>query len=580
MNKNLLLFIIIAILAAIPFGMGKYFEFNRPGPFDSGAYVYSAKRILDGAKIGVEEVPSAQSGTLLVNMLGVGLYGFNDTGPKLIQAILQAAALLFMFITMRKLFGTLPAGVGVIIASVYLSAPLIAKHGNVKEQYMIAFMIMGISCFVLYELGSKWWWAVLAGGLLFWAPLFKQTGTSALAAVGLFVIAQPLLKQRSWKQTIADIGLLLAGAAAALAPVYIWLFSANAPISYMPYGFVFNMLSQLVQSGGAKAPSYVGASREVFGLVKQFPIVMRFYKILMLPIALAAGSITLRIVNALGKAKYDYDRFVLLFAVWWILDMAFVWVSPRSYVQYYLPLTASAAMLGGYLIAVYNDKLASSIDKNRRRLVGVIGLICVIAMSWHIFFGISKHPSTGKSLGQKQGGYAQRLNKISRRRRDNLRKPWEDVGDYIREHSKPTDKIYVWGWFPGIYVKAQRLSSAPKAFTSEMHVKPPLVLSEMIAGLLRNFEKEIPRFIVDSRKRHFPWDRAPLELWPRTPKGFIPSDENEVSKYDAAYSKLLRERVGPDEALRYEAMKPFRTFVMKNYRVVWMFGPHVLFERN
>jgi len=35
-------FIIIAILAAIPFCMGKYFEFNSPGAFDSGAYVYSA----------------------------------------------------------------------------------------------------------------------------------------------------------------------------------------------------------------------------------------------------------------------------------------------------------------------------------------------------------------------------------------------------------------------------------------------------------------------------------------------------------------------------------------------------------
>jgi hypothetical protein len=53
-------FIIIAVLAGIPFCMGKYFEFNSPGAFDSGAYVYSAKHILDGAKIGVEEKPSAQ----------------------------------------------------------------------------------------------------------------------------------------------------------------------------------------------------------------------------------------------------------------------------------------------------------------------------------------------------------------------------------------------------------------------------------------------------------------------------------------------------------------------------------------
>jgi hypothetical protein len=136
--------------------MGKYFEFNSPDPYDSGCYVYSARHILDGAKIGVDEKPSAQMGTLLINMLGVRLFGFNETGPKLIQTILQAAALLLMFLAMVKLFGVLPAAVGVIIASTYLSAPLIAKFGNVKEQHMIAFMVLGISCLVLYQLGGAW----------------------------------------------------------------------------------------------------------------------------------------------------------------------------------------------------------------------------------------------------------------------------------------------------------------------------------------------------------------------------------------------------------------------------------------
>ncbi len=188
-----MVFIIIAVLAAIPFCMGKYFEFNSPGAFDSGAYVYSAKHILDGAKIGVEEKPSAQMGTLLINMLGVRLCGFSETGPKLLQTFLQAGALLLMFAAMVKLFGVLPAAVGVIITSIYLSAPLMAKYGNVKEQHMIAFMVLGVSCFVLYQLGGRWWYALLAGAFLSWAPMFKETGISVIGAVGLFVIAQPLL---------------------------------------------------------------------------------------------------------------------------------------------------------------------------------------------------------------------------------------------------------------------------------------------------------------------------------------------------------------------------------------------------
>ena len=159
-RKKIAVFVIVAILAAIPFSMGKYFEFNSPGPFDSGAYVYSAKRILDGAKLWIDEIPSAQPGTLLVNMLGVWLCGFNETGPKFMQMVLQIAALVLMFIAMRKLFGTLAAAVGVIVASIYLSAPLIAKFGNVKEQHMIAFMVLGISCFVLRQMDGKWWYCI------------------------------------------------------------------------------------------------------------------------------------------------------------------------------------------------------------------------------------------------------------------------------------------------------------------------------------------------------------------------------------------------------------------------------------
>ena len=605
-GKNLVVFIVIAILAAIPFSMGKYFEFNSPGPYDSGAYVYSAKHILDGAEIGVEEKPSAQLGTLLVNMLGVWLCGFNETGPKLAQTILQAAALLLMFVAARKLFGTLPAAVCVIVASVYLSAPLIAKFGNVKEQYMIAFMVMGISCFVLYQLGGRWWYAFLAGAFVSWAPLFKQTGVSAIGAIGLFVVLQPLLKNRTLKQTGLDILLLLAGAAAAIAPLYVWIIAWNVQMS-LPYSFLWQTLGKLLPAGADSEPAkaatdYISGSRKLVSFSQQWPIVLRYYGLLILPIALAAGAIVARIVRMVLRLKIEKrpasggyrskpsvagskienrgDRFVLLFAVWWVLDMAFVWISSRSYEQYYLPLNASAAMLGGYLIAVYYDKAKSGTSRPKWVAIGLAGLVLMIIMSWHIFFGIKKSPYSGRPVGGKYKGYAQKFQEISRHQKY----PWQLVGEYIRTNSKPTDKIYVWGWVPGIYVSAQRFSSASKAFS--MPRPAPPVLAELVAALLSEFEKEMPKFIVDTRKRHIPTDRPPYELWPIVPQGFagakqdqfLPLDENIIAAYDKQWAQLLRTKFDEDEALRYEKMKPFREFVMNKYRIVRQFGQHVLFE--
>jgi hypothetical protein len=592
-----LIFVAIIVLAAIPFSLGKYFEFNQPDPFDGGAYAYSAWHILNGAKIGVEEKPSAQLGTLLVNIIGVALTGPNEIGAKWVQTILQVSALLLMFIAMRRLFGTLSAAVGVVVASVYLSAPMISKFGNVKEQYMIAFMVMGVSCFVLQQLGGKWWWAVLSGAFLSWAPLFKQTGVSAIGAVGLFVILQPLLKNRTWRQAGLDIVLLLAGAIAAIASFYVWILGWDVQTA-LPYSFVWQTLGKFLPFSAAAGEGqvvsdYVGEHRKLIPFSQQWPIVLRYYGLLILPVALAAGAIIARLLRVIWSAASPNkikpktcDRFVPLFAIWWALDMAFVWISPASYEQYYLPLNASAAMLGGYIIAIYSDYLKSSISRTKPVIIGVVGLLVMIAMCQHIFFGIEKSPYSGGSYGGRQRGYSQKFQEIRQRQKENLRGYWELAADYIRTHSQPTDKIYVWGWYPGIYVMAQRFSAASAACS--MPRPAPPVLSQLVSQLLEEFNQQMPKFIVDSRKRHVPIDRPPYELWivVRQEQGFnFPGAEkphfvrsDEIEAYDKGWGQMLRTRFDEDEALRYEAMKPLREFVMKNYRITQLFGEHVLFE--
>jgi len=589
-----ILIILAVIMAGIPFCLGKYFELNSPGPFDSGSYVYSAAHILNGAKIGVDEKPSALPGTLLVNILGVWIFGFSDIGPKLIQGFLQAAALVLMFIAMRRLFCTLAATVAVIVTSVYLSAPLLAKFGNVKEQYMIAFMVLGISSFVLGQLTGRRFWTILCGAFLIWAPLFKPTGLSAAGALGMFVIAQPFLKNRTIRQTFADIGLLVLGAAISIAPLYIWIFAAGVQMA-LPYSFVWDVISKVLPwSGGAQGESadgYVGSSRSLVPFSEQWPRVMRYYGLLILPITLAVGSVVARLAvwfstrsGKNGPQKVNGSvRFVLLFTLWWILDMAFVWISPRSYEQYYLPLNASAAMLSGYIVTLYQRKLASG-PKRTWVIVGIGALLMMLIMSWHIFAGVSTSPYSGLSYGDKRRGYLQTYREISMRRQKDLKAPWEAVGDYIRNHSQPNDKIYVWGWYPGIYVEAQRFSSASTAFSTTR--KKPARLKKEVDELLADFHREMPKFIVDSRKRHIPTERPPYELWPIVPKGFIgfqkttflPNNKEIIDLYDREWASFLAERFGEDEAERFRILEPFREFVMTNYRVVSMFGEHVLFE--
>jgi 4-amino-4-deoxy-L-arabinose transferase-like glycosyltransferase len=655
LNGNLLVILSLVVFAGIPFALGKYFELKCPDPFDSGSYVYSAQHVLSGARIGYEEKPSAQAGTLLVNMLGVKLTGFNEIGSKLLQGLFQAAALTLMFFTIKRLYGMLAAVISVAIASIYLSAPVIAKYGNVKEQFMIALMIAGICCFVWYRLTGRWWWALLTGALLIGGPLFKQTGVAAIAAVGLFVLAGPILYHYAWKKVGKDILLLVAGAMVTLTPICAWYASMGTPLYYWPYSFALGPVFKLAgahleyvadtgqtpQEPAAPAqevkkgddsfilrllPGYVSDSWRMLGPAEReesLHRVLRYYSVLILPIALAFGALVSRVVVLLRRRRTpakspveeDSGRFLLLFGLWWFFDMAFVWISPHSYEQYYLPLNASSAVLGGYFVGLYAHRLQTDRDRTRWIVLGLLGVLAMIVLSWHIFFGIAKSPHSGGLYRDRTGqptrtrGYLQKWQEV----RANGQYPWIMVGDYVRQHSQASDSLYVWGWVPGIYVQAQRMSPTPKAFEGMMHTLPPQQLAQRVQEILKAFEKNPPKFIVDTRKIHFPWTRPALELWPNIKNGlrllgsqpndreqlwllllqtfnvqpgdltkelFLRPQDDVVRRFDAAYDKALRERIEPAESLRYDVMQPLRSYVMKNYRIVGEFDANVLFQRK
>ena len=163
---------------------------------------------------------------------------------------------------------------------------------------------------------------------------------------------------------------------------------------------------------------------------------------------------------------------------------------------------------------------------------------------------------------------------------------WEQVGEYIRSRTTPADKIYVWGWVPGVYLSAQRFSSSPVAFESEMHTRPPGQLEEVIDGLLDAFGKEMPKYIVDSRKQHLPLDRFKFELCPIVPPGFmgfkqmqpLPNDPQTVAMFEQKWGEMTRERFGDDEARRFEIMGKFRKFIREHYEIEQVFGDEIVFK--
>lgn len=89
----------------------------------------------------------------------------------------------------------------------------------------------------------------------------------------------------------------------------------------------------------------------------------------------------------------------------------------------------------------------------------------------------------------------------------------------------------------------------------------------------------MPKFIVDTHNRHFPYDgRPPLELWPVWQPQILKMEKIQSADSDKAYAEWLAKSAWADEAGRYEAMKQFRDFVMQNYRIDQAFGGFIVFK--
>lgn len=250
------------------------------------------------------------------------------------------------------------------------------------------------------------------------------------------------------------------------------------------------------------------------------------------------------------------DGFVLLLALWWILDMLFVWISPKAYVQYFLPLNASGAMLAGYVVHkclkkdwgltvllgswlfievitafVIKDKLIAAELWGMAYFKNIVPHIIIIALALAVLFAGNKFRFRKIAviiLGilcvvsfyyyneQNLNVFKGRVAEINKQKKSPVRSSWELLSHYIRDNSSEDDGLYVWGWMPGIYLQSQRFSTAKTLVAySDMHTDSPEKVSNKVSKLVEELKADPPRYIVDSQKIHFPDCEHPtFDLWP------------------------------------------------------------------
>jgi hypothetical protein len=102
------------------------------------------------------------------------------------------------------------------------------------------------------------------------------------------------------------------------------------------------------------------------------------------------------------------------------------------------------------------------------------------------------------------------------------------ASEWIHDHSRPSDRLFVWGHYSPIYYLADRLPGT-RYYTTSVHVGDfdpaqlpdgfdlrPYVSEADVDRTVRDLESSRARFVVDTAPSGLHrWDRAPLSLVPR-----------------------------------------------------------------
>jgi hypothetical protein len=326
-------------------------------------------------------------------------------------------------------------------------------------------------------------------GLAFFA---KQPALVDIFAVVCFVCAQALFKKTTWKHAIQRLSILLSGFLTILVSVLGFFFWRDGLQDFVFYFWTYNTKYYITTAG----------------FTERFNIGLDFFRYLfqyfpVFAICFLSGEvyIVLRFIHANGqKNDHNHDP-QLLFAIWAIGALTVPILSGRipSFGHYYIQLLPALSVVCGIaahdFMQAFLSWFSSPPDHQNRMpqriLVGLGLVLCLLVFLMPMTLLLS-----------------QRFSASFPRHASN---PFEqEAVKYIQEQTAPADSIFVWGFFPELYVLANRRPASRYTFTNVLtgfipweHMEPEYDTSATIVPgtwdiLMEELHTNKPVLIIDT----------------------------------------------------------------------------------
>jgi 4-amino-4-deoxy-L-arabinose transferase-like glycosyltransferase len=430
---------LVAILALTFYLRLLYFGQYIDG--DVGNVTYMAWRMAEGEVLIDLEGPGKPPLYSMLYALFIRSFGPSVLGLKMFGTIFVLLAILAVYWLANQAYGGKVGLLAALLFGVFSSGPMV-EGGTVNLETVLHLpYILAIGFFLKASMSGRLRWYFLTGLFAALATLVKQVG-GVLFFVFLCYGIHELLGKKGpllMKQWLYRYILVCAGA---LLPVL------GAVIFFHFYGYTLHHLYDSMLGSNLR---YIQRGHEYTKLFQLFYLrtkdIISENGILWIGTIFAVAHLGWRICRGQGKVS---DQILLWWAFW---SFGVLWVSGTFFWHYFLQIIGPFSVLAAYGI-VANWKLTKLLCPRSRFVVQggwivllVVMVIIFIKTDYKYFFTYTPVEQTvlqrelSKGVFDEGGAY----NIVQ-----------QEIAYYIRDHTDPTETIYVWGIGPQIYFLAQR----------------------------------------------------------------------------------------------------------------------------
>lgn len=427
---------IIALILVFGFALRIPYFFHTMQDIDEGCHAAAAAVLMDGGLPYLNVVDSKPPGIYYIYLMTFILFGkYNMTAIHWVTFFWTLATAIILSLLAKRLEGKNAAVFALLFYLVFSAAlypKMIAANCEIFMALPYSLAVLLLWHGHVHEKGSYLFAAGVVSGL---APLIKQVGVVEVAAIVLyFLVVLPLLNGK--KKILASIVALIKFGVGFILPI------GAVALAFYKKGILADAIFWTITY--PRRYVSLGASSHEF-VPQIFAEFIPFVLSTIILWILSGFWIKHIVVDLRNRKKAFSSHFSLFLILWLIASVSITLIGNRMYGHYFIqilpPLSLIAACFAG---KCFNEKSSSGCRYWKPAILALTVIPGIVFTGMAISF-----EATTDTWGE-------------------IRPDFRPATEYVKMHTDPKDKIFVWGWFTPIYVYSQRTPSTRFTFTT-MH---------------------------------------------------------------------------------------------------------------